>query len=123
MGYHFVIDSFACPERSRCGETVRAVLEIDNVGVAPIYHEMPLYVRLTGEAGDFEMQTDADVRTWLPGKGKIELDIPLPKHLKAGEYEVELGLGGGEHPKAYFATDAELNGHYARVGKILIKDE
>ena len=123
MGYHFVIDSFACPERSRCGETVRAVLGIDNVGVAPIYHEMPLYVRLTGEAGDFEMQTDADVRTWLPGKGKIELDIPLPKHLKAGEYEVELGLGGGEHPKAYFATDAELNGHYARVGKILIKDE
>lgn len=122
MGYHFVIDSFTCPQRSRCGETFRAVLEIDNVGVAPVYHEIPLYVRLTGEEGSCEIKTDVDVRAWLPEKRTIELNIPLPKQLKAGAYRVELGLGGGESPKAYFATDAELDGHYAKVGNILLQD-
>lgn len=122
MGYHFVIDSFACPSSYSLNGKVRAVIEIDNVGVAPIYHQIPLYLRLKGENGVWEIRTDTDIRAWLPGKRKEEIDIPFPKGLQAGEYEIQLGLGGDEYPKAYFATDAPLDGHYARVGNILLTD-
>ena len=121
MGYHFVIDSFACPALTRAGDEVSMTLKMDNVGVAPIYHKIPLYVRLKGLYGYYELQTDIDIRTWLPGKMQENIIFKLPCDLQAGEYVIEIGIGGKGHPQVYFATDAELDGNYAQVSVMVVE--
>ncbi len=123
MGYHFVIDSFACPSVACRGENVRAILTVDNVGVAPIYHEMPLYAQLRKDDTVYGTDTGVKVRAWLPGKHTVNILLSLPKDMPKGTYVIELALGGKTHPKAYFATDAVQNGHYAQVGSITIEDD
>ena len=49
MGYHFVIDEVETQEQVKRGETLSLKLVIDNVGVAPIDYQLPLYIRLKNE--------------------------------------------------------------------------
>ncbi|MBQ7368703.1 MAG: DUF4832 domain-containing protein [Clostridia bacterium] len=46
MGYHFVIDEVETAESVKRGDKLSVRLVIDNVGVAPIYKRLPLYIRL-----------------------------------------------------------------------------
>ena len=120
MGYHFQIDSFTFPETAKAGEALQTELAINNVGVAPAYHKLPLKIRLTG-ASVVETETEVDVREWLPGKASVKLSVALPETLKKGTYAIEISLGGGAYPQAYFASDAkEADGWYT-IGETEVK--
>ncbi len=120
MGYHFQIQSFTYPQTIKAGERVETILSIENVGVAPIYHKLPLKIRFVG-AETFAWETDVDVRKWMPGVSENKICVTLPVSAKKGEYKIQIALGGGEYPSAYFATDArEENGWY-EVGETEIK--
>ena len=116
MGYHFVIDSVTSPVSAVAGETVEIKTVIDNVGVAPIYEEIPLRVRLKNAENEYVFGTDTDIRKWLPGKSEESLNITLPIDVKKGEYELYLGISG-----ICFASDAENDGDFYRVGKMDIR--
>ena len=112
MGYHFHIASFSYPERVNQDGERKAELVIRNVGVAPLYHKLPLKVRFCGE-NTYEYETDVDARAWLPGETNVRLFDKVPSELKKGRYSVSLSLGGGAYPQAYFATETkETDGWY-----------
>ena len=120
MGYHFQIQSFAYPEEVSAGERVETLLSIENVGVAPIYHKLPLKIRFVGME-TFEWETDVDVREWLPGTFENKIAVTLPKTIKRGAYKIQIALGGGGYPIAYFATDAKEENDWYEVGKTQVK--
>ena len=118
MGYHFMIDYFKCPDTVCTGDTAEIELGIENRGVAPIYKNIPLKVRLSGKENSYELETDVDIRAWLPGKTVEKFSIDIPKDIALGEYDVEIGICNELVPVVYFCTDAPRNGSFYKVGRI-----
>lgn len=121
MGYHFVIESFANNESASAGDKINFKLDINNVGVAPFYKKAELKLRLVNAEGEYVFDTDVDVKKWFPGKFENDISVDLPKDISSGVYDVEINLSNQQYPLIYFATDAERNGNYYKVGKIEIK--
>lgn len=120
MGYHYVIRSFSYPAAAQPGDTVQMKLDVENTGVAPIYHRLPLCIRLTDGQNSRVFETGADITRWMPGEAQEQLEVTLPADLPAGKYAVEIGIDAKEYPMVYFATDAERNGAFYRTGEICI---
>ena len=120
MGYHFVIDEVETQEQVKRGETLSLKLVIDNVGVAPIYHQLPLYIRLKNENYEKTFKTDVDIRKWIQGKYQEKLEIVLPKDIPAGEYELQVGIGGNGKQSVVFATSAKQDEEYAVLTSVKI---
>ena len=120
MGYHFVIDRFACPAAAAQDDTIGIELVIDNVGVAPIYKKLPLVFRLTDGKNEYEFDSGIDATGWLPGKTRETAAI-TPTGVAPGTYCFEIGILSPHAPAVYFATDAERDGAYYKVGRKLIR--
>lgn len=117
MGYHFVIDEVELNETVRRGEALSLRLAIQNVGVAPIYKKLPLYVRLKGQGVERVFDTAVDVRAWLPGEHEERLSVVLPYEIPYGTYEVQIGIGEGAE-RVVFATNAPSDRDAAIVAKV-----
>ena len=120
MGYHFSIDYFKFPQKAEVGDEIELKLGVDNVGVAPMYDKIPLYVKLKGEE-EYEFKTDLDVTKWLPDKSAEKINIIIPDSIKRGSYDIEIGIYGQNYPLVYFATNAVRDEKFYKVGKIEIK--
>lgn len=121
MGYHFRPVEVACPETVNAGETLTLDLLMENYGVAPIYRDTPLHVRLYGEEGSYVYDTDINTRQWLPGIHGNTVSFQVPKDLPAGTYHVEIGIYSEDAPLIYMCTDAVRNGSFYRVGSVWVK--
>ncbi|MBP5466396.1 MAG: DUF4832 domain-containing protein, partial [Clostridia bacterium] len=86
MGYHFVIDEAETETVVKRGEKLIVKLVIDNVGVAPIYKNLPLYIRLKNNFGEKTFKTDVDMRKWIEGKYAEEIVVDVPQDLPKGKY-------------------------------------
>lgn len=120
MGYHFAIDAFSYPEKAVSGDEIQLRLEIDNIGVAPSYHSVPLYIKLEGTE-EYIFKTEIDIRKWMPGKHCEDIKIKLPKDLKAGNYDIKTAVYDDVAKTVYFATDAEFDGKFYTTGRICIE--
>lgn len=120
MGYHYRPISVAAPETAAAGDQIKVHLVMENYGVAPIYHDIPLNIRLIGQGGTYVINTGADLRKCLPGTFEKEVLFTLPADMKAGSYTMELGICDEEHPMIYMCTDAKRNGAYYEVGDLKI---
>lgn len=123
MGYRFEIRRFTYPDCARAGDILALSLWVENSGVAPIYHEIPLYVRLKNEAHTVTVQTDVKIRSWMPGDTVDDFEVTLPTDLPVGTYEVQIGIGRDEYPACpavLFATEAKQDGHFFCVGNVEI---
>lgn len=120
MGYHYVIRSFAAPSEAAAGDTLEMLLKVENTGVAPIYHRLPLCIRLTGDGFSQVFETEADITRWLPGEHEETLTVTLPDGMNAGTYAVELGVDTQGYPQLYFATDAPRADAFYRVGEVSV---
>ena len=121
MGYHFVIDEAEMPAQATRGEDLPIRVCIDNVGVAPIYKRLPLYIRLKNTERTQTFETDVDIREWIDGKYEENMVLSLPTDMLVGEYEVQVGIGGDGAPSVVFATDAKQDGAYSVLGRIKIQ--
>lgn len=119
MGYHFTIDSFSYPTKASQGDSVNLELNIDNTGVAPCYHKIPLYIRLKGSK-EYIFETDVDIKKWYPGKFKEDIEIILPDNIEVGNYSIDISIYNDIVGTVYFATDAEFDGQWYTVGNITI---
>ena len=120
MGYHFVINEVETEEIVKRGEKLAIRLVIDNVGVAPIYNKLALNIKLKNSQGEEVIETGVDIREWLPGKHTEALKIALPKDMKIGTYELQIGIGGNEEPSVYFASNAKQDGAYCVLTEVEI---
>lgn len=116
MGYHFVINYAELPDAPSDNPKVK--IEIENVGVAPIYQKLPFVVRLERDGKIFDFETDTDIRNWLPGKHTVSAELFLKEGMESGEYVVSVGIGNGSSSKIYFATDAELCDGFYKIGSL-----
>lgn len=116
-GYHFKINCAEYPEKAKVGEPFTVKLEIENVGVAPIYLGFPLTVKLKNFECEQTIKTDVDIKKWLPGAHKEELLIVANA---AGKFDIEIGIETKDFA-IEFCTDAERDGKYYKIGEINIK--
>lgn len=118
MGYHFVIDEAETQEEVKRGEQLTVRIVVDNVGVAPIYKRLPLYIRL--KKGDCVQlfETNVDIREWIEGKYEETVALQIPASMPKGEYELQIGIGGIGAPSVVFATDAVQDGEYSVLTKL-----
>ena len=121
MGYHFVIDEVETNNTAKIGEKLTVKLSVDNVGVAPIYHKIPLNIRLKNASCEKIFATDIDIRKWIYGKYSEQIEIKLPVNMKCGKYELQIGIGGNDCPSVVFATDAKQDGDYSVLTDIIVE--
>lgn len=92
MGYRFVLRRFEYPATvSRHGQLAFTSLW-ENVGVAPIYRDYKLAVRLKNTQHTQLFITSANLLTWLPGDIEHDEKLYLPASLPAGKYQVEIAI-------------------------------
>ena len=120
MGYHFALRTFAFPEAANAGDILQCSLCVENRGVAPIYHAIPLRMRLKAENKEYVFSTDIDVRTWLPGEHTATFEVPLPGDLPAGGYEIGLSVSGEDTPVISWETKGTSDGVFLKTGNIEI---
>ena len=113
MGYHFVIDEVETQTSVKRGEQLAIRLVVDNVGVAPIYKRLPLYLRLKNDGCALTFETDVDICKWIEGKYEENIKIVLPKDMQDGAYELQIGIGGNGLPSVCFASNARQDGEYS----------
>ena len=121
MGYHFVIDEVETQTSVKRGENLTVKLIIDNVGVAPIYRKLPLYIRLKSENFQKDFETDIDIRKWVEGKYEEKIVLKISEELLIGEYELQIGIGGKDEPSVVFACDAPQDDEYSILTKVNVK--
>ncbi len=121
MGYHFVIDEVTLPDNAKAGEEVSVRFTVDNVGVAPLYHHLPLLLRVKKGKQTQDFVLDVDIRKWFPGKHTETVSVRLPE-FGGGKYAFMLGIGGEvegkKYPTAVFATNAKQKDGFALLGKV-----
>ncbi len=120
MGYHFVIDEISHKDTAKRDEDLKIRLCVDNVGVAPAYFGLPLYIRLKNHDFEYQFKTDIDITEWVEGKYTENIIIHLPEHMPVGEYVIQSAIGGDIDPAVYFATNADFDGRYYTLSKIHI---
>ena len=120
MGYHFVLHQFDYPGTAEAGDILRFRLRVENRGVAPIYHSIPLRLRLKSEDKEYIFTTGTDVRTWLPGEHSVSFEVPLPRDVPAGGYAIGLSVSGENTPVVSWETKGETDGLFLKNGRIEI---
>ncbi len=123
MGYHFVIEEVNLPDSAAAGEEAEVSFTINNVGVAPLYHYLPLTLRITKGKQVCDIPLDVDMRKWQPGHHTERVKVTLPSFGK-GKYAFALGMGGEKdgvkYPTAVFATNAKQKKEFAILGKVKV---
>ena len=120
MGYHFVIDEAEMKTVVNRGERVSLRLLIDNVGVAPIYHKLPLWVRIKNAEFQKDFKTDVDIRKWISGKYEENIIWDIPVEMPKGQYALQVGIVG-KNSEVVFATNAEQDGAYSILLNVDVK--
>ena len=120
MGYHLYLSRFTAPDTARAGESVSLSLTMNNLGVAPLYEEVPVLLRLRGEGGTAVLETGLKPISWLPGETESAFSVTLPSSLIPGNYQLELGMKTPEGKPIYLCTDAPCDAPFYQVGQIRI---
>ena len=115
MGYRYAVRRVDYPTRAQAGDCLHFSMWIENRGVAPIYHSYPFIIRLRGENGIYDFETDADITSWLPGDILWDGTLTLPEDLPEGAYILEAGISNGKE-QVLLATDSECTNGFSRIG-------
>lgn len=110
MGYRFYLREISYPEKIAAGEELTVDFAMENKGVAPIYNKLPFKLFLKKGDYIYEVETDIDIRNWLPGKNYERVTFTLSENMPAGRYQLGCSIGGGKYPIVKLATDTESDG-------------
>ncbi|HVM97774.1 MAG TPA: DUF4832 domain-containing protein, partial [Candidatus Acidoferrales bacterium] len=124
MGYRFVLRKFAYPSVVKAQAKLPFQTWWENKGVAPIYREYALALRLKNGTREVVLPTDADVRTWLPGDVIYDNAVFVPAGFAPGEYDVQIALLDPvtREPKVKLAIAGIQPDGWYELGKIKIAE-
>ena len=122
MGYRFVLRKFEYPAAVERGGALVIRSLWENEGVAPIYRNYPVALRLKGAGGSSVLVTGADVRKWLPGDNTLDHTIYLPPDVGEGEYELALAMvdPASRLPKVKLAIAGAAEDGWYPMGRIKV---
>lgn len=92
MGYRFVLRKFTYPAEVRPHGKLEFTSWWENQGVAPCYRRFLVALRLRNSQRKEILETDADVREWLPGDVIFDSAVFLPADMPRGEYQLDIGV-------------------------------
>jgi len=122
MGYRFVLRKFTFPEALVPGGKLTFTSWWDNKGVAPIYKDFRLALRLRGQGVSEILPTQADIRKWLPGDNLFDDAVFPSRDLPAGKYELDLAIVDptDNTPKVQLAIAGKRDDGWYRLGELNI---
>jgi hypothetical protein len=91
--------------------------------VAPCYRRFPVALRLKNDRHSEILETDADIRNWLPGDIIYDDAVFLPAGIPPGEYELAIGLldPHTRRPKVKLAIEGRDNEGWHRLGILRVQ--
>ena len=122
IGYRFTLRQATWTPRVAQEEELGISMWIENTGIAPIYRDYSLALRLEQDQGEVILPIQADIRTWLPGDAWIEASLPLPADLGSGETKLYAGLVDAEmlKPQIQFAVEESAEDGWVPLGAMKI---
>ena len=123
MGYRFVLRKFTYPETVEQNSKLTFTSWWENKGVAPIYKDYALAIRLKGVNDSCGLLTEANITTWLPGDNMFDDAVFVPLDMALGEYDMQIGLvdRSTHKPAVKIAITGMQSDGWYQLGKIDIK--
>jgi hypothetical protein len=92
MGYRYVLRKFTFPSVVSPQGQLSITSWWENKGVAPIYKDYILAIRLINADRVEILPACADIKTWLPGDIVYDDNLYIPYDLPVGTYQLEVGI-------------------------------
>jgi len=125
MGYRYVVRQFVYPSFVyRQGQfAFQSVWE--NIGVAPIYKDYQLAVRLRNSQKTILLPVNANIREWLPGDIICDDKLFIPHHTPLGTYQLEIAIVApvSFEPRVKLAIEGQTDDGWYSMGEIEIRDK
>jgi hypothetical protein len=124
LGYNFVLRQVCYSQLINQNSPFLFTAWIENIGVAPIYHEYTVAIRFRQLDKDFIVRlNDIDIRTWLPGDAWIEQHIDLPKGIHPGPCEIAIGLVDEENqPRIRWCVKEHFPDLWTPIGLSIVEN-
>ncbi|MBW7998334.1 MAG: DUF4832 domain-containing protein [Candidatus Glassbacteria bacterium] len=125
MGYRFVLRRISYPDKVRPHGKLGFRTWWENKGVAPIYREYTLALRMVGKNRTEEFYFDEDMRGWLPGDIIWNDAAFLPVDMPEGDYELQIGIldKRTRKPAVQIAIEGRRSDGWYPLGKIAVKED
>jgi len=122
IGYRFALRQATWTPRVQQGADLEISMWVENTGIAPIYRDYTLALRLEQDRGEAILPIPVDIRTWMPGDAWIETSLPLPANLGSGETRLYAGLIDAEmqQPRVRFAVEESTEEGWVPLGTMKI---
>lgn len=91
-GYRLALRRVQFPPQATASQPLPLRIELENIGVAPLYRDYILAVRLRHANRSVVLETIAKSSTWLPGRRTVDVLPRLPAGLPTGDYELAMAL-------------------------------
>lgn len=122
MGYRYVLRKFTYPETVGSNGKIDFLTWWENKGVAPIYKDFALALRLKNDKRSVVMLTDADIRKWLPGDIVYNNAVFVPDSTPASTYDLQISIVDpvSHKPKVKLAIEGITPDGWYQLGKITL---
>ncbi|HLJ13489.1 MAG TPA: DUF4832 domain-containing protein [Bryobacteraceae bacterium] len=123
MGYRFVLRKFTYDSIVPADGRIAFTTWWENKGVAPIYKNFPLALRLKNSIREQIFLTSADIRKWLPGDSIYDDVVFVPPDMPAGDYGLSLAIVDptSHNPKVKLAIAGVQSDGWYPMGEIRIQ--
>ncbi len=92
-GYRIALRRIMWPQMiSAAQRHLPIAIELENTGVAPVYRDYVLGVKLAHGRWSIILKATAQVRQWLPGTHWVDEQVPLPDPLGPGNFPLSVGI-------------------------------
>lgn len=124
MGYRFVLRKLEYPAQVQRHTAIPVFSLWENVGVAPIYRDYQLAMRLRSERDTIIIPFETRLRNWLPGDILVEETIFLPAGLSTGIYQVDLAIAEpvSWQPRVQLAIEGRQADGWYGMGKLEVME-
>ncbi len=125
MGYRYALRRISYPDRVRPHGKLGFRTWWENKGVAPIYREFTLAVRLVGKKRTEVFYLNEDMREWLPGDIIWNDAVCLPHDMPEGDYELQIGVLNPRtlKPAVKLAIEGITSDGWYKLGKVKVEED
>jgi hypothetical protein len=123
IGYRFMLRKLEYPGEVRAGQMMSCSMWWFNAGVAPVYREYWLAVRLYAPQQNAVIRTSANLKEWLPGDAVVDENLYVPETLAPGKYRFQVGILAPRtgQPAIRLAIAGRLADGWYDLGEIAVK--
>jgi hypothetical protein len=125
MGYRFVLKRFSYPTAVGPNQKVDFTSWWDNKGVAPVYKDYNMAIRMMNGEYNKVFITKANIREWLPGDNTYNDSWFIPHDMPEGKYDIQIALLDQmtHEPKINLAIEGKTSDGWYQLGSINVEKE